>query len=65
VPPGEVGALAAALRQALTETRDWPALRARCRAFVEGRTLDAWAHEIGRRCAAQWGWQLADGKLRA
>jgi len=65
VPPGEVGALAAALRQALTETRDWPALRARCRAFVEGRTLDAWAQEIGTRCAAQWGWQLTDGKLRA
>lgn len=63
VPPGDVPALAATLRRALAHTA-WPAIRARCRTFVEGRTLEAWAQEIGLRCAAQWGWRVAEGKLR-
>ena len=55
VPPGDVDALAAAIRVALEGPHDWPALRRRCRAFAESRTIEAWADEIGRRCAAQWG----------
>ena len=64
VPPGDVDALATALRRVLGEPIDWPALRARCRAFVEDRTLELWTRRIGERCASQWGWTFADGKLR-
>lgn len=65
VPPGDASALAGALERVTTERRDWPALRAACRAFVSGRTLEAWALEIGRRCEERMGLALVDGKLRA
>jgi glycosyltransferase involved in cell wall biosynthesis len=65
VPPGDVPALAAALRQAITAPRDWAALRHRCRAYVETRTLDAWARRIGDICQRQWNAQLVAGKLHA
>ncbi len=55
VPPGDARALATALRRVLSTTADWPALRARCRAYVEGRTLEAWAQLIRARCEQQWG----------
>jgi glycosyltransferase involved in cell wall biosynthesis len=61
VPPGDVGALAAALRRVLNGAIDWPALRARCRAYVEGRTLDTWARVIRARCEQQWGVTLRAG----
>lgn len=64
VPPGDADALAAALRRVLTASIDWPALRARCRAHVEGMTLEEWSRAIGERCAGQWGWMLANGRLR-
>jgi glycosyltransferase involved in cell wall biosynthesis len=64
VPPGDVDALEEQLRRVLTEPMDWPALRARCRAFVEERTLECWTERIGERCASQWGWSFAGGKLR-
>lgn len=54
VPPGDVSKLAAAIRDAVAEPRDWPALRRRCREFAEGRTLEAWAGEIRRMCSEQW-----------
>lgn len=63
VPPGDVRRLADALRRVLTEERDWPALRRRCRAFAEARTLEAWSSEIGRRCAEQWNVPFSEGKL--
>jgi glycosyltransferase involved in cell wall biosynthesis len=65
VTPGNVPMLATQLRQILSEPQEWPALRRRCREFVEGRTLEAWAHEIGRLCAFQWDVRLVDGKLIA
>jgi glycosyltransferase involved in cell wall biosynthesis len=65
VAPGSAAALAAALRQSLTEPRNWPALRHRCRAYVENRTLDAWAHRIGDICQQQWNVQRVAGKLHA
>lgn len=65
VRPGDAGALADAIARAVTTPRDWPALRRRCRSYVESRTLEAWAHHIGERCAAQWGWSIDDGRLRA
>lgn len=64
VPPGDVPALAQALRCVLTTSLDWPALRQRCRNYVEGRTIDDWAETIGRMSAEQWDWKLVDGKLR-
>ncbi|HWC66085.1 MAG TPA: glycosyltransferase [Thermoanaerobaculia bacterium] len=63
VPAGDARALADALRRVLTEERDWPALRRRCREFAEARTLETWSSEIGRRCAAQWNVPFSGGKL--
>jgi glycosyltransferase involved in cell wall biosynthesis len=63
VSPGDPAALVAIMRQVMTDTIDWPALRRRCRAYVEGRTLEAWARQIGDICAQQWNGSLKDGKL--
>ncbi len=65
VPPGDADALAVAIREVLRGRFDWPALRTRCRAYVEGRTLEAWAATIGDLCARQWGLKLAGGRLVA
>lgn len=65
VPPGDPSALASALRRVLCASTCWTAVRTRCRAYVEGRTLEVWARRIGEQCARQWGWSLADGRLRA
>ena len=65
VPPGDSGALARAIRDVLVTDLDWPALRRQCRAYVEGRTLEAWAERIGSMCASQWGWTMVEGRLRA
>jgi len=65
VLPGDVSHLAAALRRILSEPVDWPALRRRCRAYAEDRTLEAWAERIGSLCAAKWRVSFQDGKLRA
>jgi len=65
VPPGDAAALAARIRQVLTEPQDWSAMRRRCRAYAEDHTLEAWTHEIGRICAEQWGMRLVDGRLRS
>jgi glycosyltransferase involved in cell wall biosynthesis len=63
VPPGDVRGLADALRRVLTEDRDWPVLRRRCRTFAEARSLEEWASQIGRHCAEQWNVPLVAGKL--
>jgi glycosyltransferase involved in cell wall biosynthesis len=65
VPPGDADALAAALRRVLTAPLDWPELRRRCRAYVEGMTLEEWGREIGEQCTRAWGWTLTNGRLRA
>ena len=65
VPPGDVPSLAAALRRVLAGPIDWSAMRWQCRNYVEGRTLEAWAQEIGQICAQRWGLSLERGKLRA
>lgn len=64
VPPGDAAALAAAIRAVVHEPREWSSLRRRCRSFVESRTLEAWAGEIGRICASQWDGTLTAGKVR-
>lgn len=63
VPPGNAQALARAIREAIQAPVEWSALRRRCRAYVEVRTLEAWAHEIGDACARQWSASLVGGKL--
>jgi len=63
VPPGEPPALAAQLARILTSPRDWPALRRRCRAYADGRTLEAWTRRIGELCALRWQVRYADGRL--
>jgi len=64
VAAGDVTALAQTLSQVIRSKRDWPALRTRCRNFVERRTLEAWGETIGRICAQQWNLKLMEGKLR-
>jgi glycosyltransferase involved in cell wall biosynthesis len=65
VPPGDVPALVTALRRVVTERLDWPNLRLRCRRYVEGQTLEAWAGRIADICARQWNLSIVDGKLRS
>lgn len=55
VPSGNAPALAAMLARLLQTPNDWPALRRRCRRFTEQYTVESWAAQIGRICAAQWG----------
>jgi glycosyltransferase involved in cell wall biosynthesis len=64
-PPGDVRVLARQIRCILTEATDWPALRRRCIAFAQERTLDAWAREIGQVCAKQWNMALVEGRIRS
>src|SRR3989475_6840935 len=65
VPPGDSAALEAALRRLLTEPMNWPSLRLRCRKYVEGLTLEAWARRIADISARQWKLSIVDGKLRS
>jgi glycosyltransferase involved in cell wall biosynthesis len=64
VKPGDAYELADTIEQAMTADIDWPALRARCRTYVRGRTLDAWNEQIGQLCIQQWGGRLTGGKLQ-
>lgn len=64
VPPGNAEELARVLLHVLTSPLDWPALRRRCRAYIEQFTLESWAKKIGEICAGQWGISLIEGKLR-
>jgi glycosyltransferase involved in cell wall biosynthesis len=64
VKPGDPAALATAIRQVLTRPADWPALRRRCRDYAAGRTLEAWAEQIGRVCASRWNKSGAEGALQ-
>ncbi len=64
VAPGRAEELASALARVFEDPIDWPALRERCRSYVAGRTLEAWAARIGQIAARQWGVQLVDGRLR-
>ncbi len=54
VPPGNVDALAIAIRRILSEPVDWYTLRRRCRFYVEKRTLEDWVERIAHICAEQW-----------
>ena len=63
VEAGDAQALADTLKTVLTAPQDWPAVRRRCRAFVEHYTLESWAQEIGQICAQQWKVSFKGGKL--
>jgi glycosyltransferase involved in cell wall biosynthesis len=64
VSRASAGALAGALRTVLTAAIDWPAMRRRCRLYVEDLTIERWAEQIGCICARRWGMSLIEGKLR-
>lgn len=64
VPPGDIPALAAALRAVINGPVEWPAVRRSCRAYAEGRTLEAWSRAIGELSANQWKLKFVDGKVR-
>jgi glycosyltransferase involved in cell wall biosynthesis len=64
VPPGDARALAAMVQTVLSNRYDWPALRKGCRAYVEGKTIEAWAETIGKICARQWNVRIENGKIR-
>jgi glycosyltransferase involved in cell wall biosynthesis len=63
VRAGDPAALAGAIARLLDEPPDWPALRRRCHAFVQSRTLETWAERLGQFCASQWGLSFVNGKL--
>jgi len=65
IPKADPDLLAEAIRRRLADPIDWPALRRRCRSYVEEHTLEAWSQQIGRLCAEQWGISYVEGKLRA
>jgi glycosyltransferase involved in cell wall biosynthesis len=64
VPSGDVESLSVALRQALTEARDWCLLRRSCRTYAEGHTLENWRLQIAEACADQWQMSIVAGKLQ-
>ena len=64
VPAADPAAIAKVLQRLAADARDWPALRRRCRAYVEERTLERWVGRIGAICSSQWNLELIDGKLQ-
>jgi glycosyltransferase involved in cell wall biosynthesis len=65
VPAGDAPALANRLQQVMHDSINWPAMRSRCRSFVEMHTLEMWGQQIGQICARQWQLPFEDGKLYA
>jgi len=63
VVPGDEEALAARLRAVLTEPMDWAALRRRCRAYAEARTLESWGEAMADACARRWELGRRNGRL--
>ncbi len=64
VPSGDGAAVAAALAGILKSPSEWPAIRQRCRSFVEGYTLERWTQSVGEIAAEQWGGAVVGGRLR-
>lgn len=65
VPVGDVATLAETLKIIISEPLDWPALRRRCRAYVEPRTTEAWKMQIAKICAQRWSVSVQQGRLVA
>jgi glycosyltransferase involved in cell wall biosynthesis len=64
VPVGDRQALADQMYAVLMdESIDWPAMRQRCRAYAEERTLEAFAARLGQICSRRWGLRMENGKL--
>jgi len=63
IPAADANAIAASIARIVRDTRDWPALRARCHSYVTSMTLEEWTRKIGEICAAQWNMSLRDGRL--
>jgi glycosyltransferase involved in cell wall biosynthesis len=63
VAAADPAAIAGALQRIVDGPIDWPALRQRCRAYVESRTVEAWVARIGEICSTQWNLPLVEGKL--
>jgi glycosyltransferase involved in cell wall biosynthesis len=64
IPLPDARMLAYSVRRRLAEPLDWPALRRRCRDYVEQHTLEGWIERLGQLCAQQWNWRVEEGKLR-
>ena len=62
-PPGDSERLTRKLQAIFEGPVNWPALRYRCRAFAQGRSIETWAERIAEICAAQWGMATNGGKL--
>jgi glycosyltransferase involved in cell wall biosynthesis len=63
VEPGDSRSLALQLKSILSQPREWPTLRRRCRAYAEARTLESWARQIGAICERQWAMPLREGRI--
>jgi glycosyltransferase involved in cell wall biosynthesis len=62
-PPGDIAALAQQIAEVTTAPVDWPAIRRRCRAFAESRTLESWSARISDLCLDAWDCLCENGKL--
>jgi glycosyltransferase involved in cell wall biosynthesis len=63
VEPGNANALAAAIRHAIGQPQDWPAMRRRCRAYAEQFTIESWRDRIAAMCCARWSYSMRQGRL--
>ncbi len=65
LPNHDAQDLAAVIKRAVKMTGDWPSLRARCRKFAEGFTLEQWTEAIAGICTEQWKISSREGKIQA
>jgi len=65
VPVGDPRSIADAVAGVSRGSIDWPALRERCRRYVERFTLEEWARRIAGICSRQWSVPVLEGKLSA
>lgn len=54
IPPGDIVSLKNAIQRISEDPINWSMVRRRCRDYVETRTLDDWAKQIGQICSEQW-----------
>ena len=63
IPPGEVDAILDQIKFVLSQEINWKLLHESCVTFVQNRTLENWAQQIGEICSRQWKLPFNKGKI--
>ncbi len=63
IAPGDARLLADTIQEIVTQPRNWPALRRRCRAYAESLTVENWKQTIGTICSRSWNCVFEGGRL--